>query len=853
MNAPQYTQDNLRMTITSPFGPDKLLFKSLQGEEALSQPFKFNIEMLSQADDLDFKNIVGNYLGITIQFPEDNQRYINGMVTRFIQAGRDSRFTVYYAEIRPWLWALTLTHNCRIFQHLTVPEIIKKVFDDLGFSDYRFRLIYSYDKRDYCVQYQESAFNFVCRLMEDVGIFYFFEHYADKHTLVLADYISAHHECPGIDTVRLVSSGNETEPEDMIIDCQWSQQLVTGQYAIDDFNFEIPKFNLHTQVAGPCSDYRIYEYAAGFQKRDPQGDFKVRRRIESHELDYQLLDGHSYCFSFISGHYFTLKEHPRRDLNQTYVLRWLSHELSFSHYQNSFQAFPLETPFRAPITTSKPRIVSTQTAIVTGPEGEEIWTDRYGRIKVQFHWDQEGKYDENTSCWIRVNQGWSGKGWGHFSLPRIGQEVIVSFLNGDPDQPLVTGAVYNAWQQVPYPLPEEQTKSTLKSNSSKSGEGFNEIRFEDKKGQEQVFVHAERNQDIRVEQDTFEWIGRNRHLMVNANQYEAVSKDKNQFVGGDKFEHIAYDDNLKVGANQTISVGKNQNFTIWGDSVVKVAQSHNMTVAGPVQLKAGEKVSTQSKQFQQKVKQDYVLCAQSIDIGSGSTFKLSAQDTLTIEAGGSFITLNKEGIYLKGTKIYLNSGGTQVESSQCNPKKPKPSCSPDPCTRPCESDNALSGWKSALKNILDSLDIQAGITPDGKYHLGVKGGYGPVRGQAGFSGDISSGDFKYYGNGNIDTPYADAKGGFSGDDEGHFKYYGNGSIDTPYGEADGYIHGDERGNVNYGLTASGTVGPLAVEGGMAGDSHGNFRAWLHMGLHMADLLDQASKQGTPFIDPCDDI
>jgi len=309
MTRAQYTQENLRITLTSPFGADKLLFQSLKGEEALSKPFQFTLELLSQADDLDFKTIVGQNLSLTIQFPEDNQRYINGMVTRFIQAGRDARFSVYRAELRPWLWALTLTQNCRIFQHLTVPEIIKKVFDDLGFNDYRFRLIYQYDNRDYCVQYQESAFNFVCRLMEDVGIFYFFEHQVDKHILVLADDLGAHPDCPGISTARFLQSSNETELEDVVTHCQWSQQLVSGQYALKDFNFEIPKVNLNVQVGGPCSDYRIYEYAAGFQKRDP-GEFKVRRRIESHELDYQLLDGNSHCFSFTSGHQFTLSEHP---------------------------------------------------------------------------------------------------------------------------------------------------------------------------------------------------------------------------------------------------------------------------------------------------------------------------------------------------------------------------------------------------------------------------------------------------------------------------------------------------------------------------------------------------------------
>ncbi|MDY6992959.1 MAG: type VI secretion system tip protein TssI/VgrG, partial [Pseudomonadota bacterium] len=431
-----------------PFGADKLLFKSLQGEEQLSKPFHFNLELLSQVDDLKFSQIIGQNLGITIQFPEDNQRYIHGMVSRFIQAGSDARFTIYHAELRPWLWALTLTENCR-----SVAEIIKKIFNELGFSDYRFKLMYPHEPREYCVQYQETAFNFISRLMEDEGMFYFFEHQADKHTLIIADDLGVHPACSGIDTARFCHSPNDTTPE--------------------------------------------------YAKRD-QGDTKVRRRIEAHELEHQLLEGQSHCFSFTAGHQFKLTEHIRAEFNRSYVLRWVAHTLSLTHYSNAFKALPVELPFRPPLTTPKPKIVSTQTAIVTGPSGEEIYTDQYGRIKVQFHWDQEGQYDENSSCWIRVNQGLAGKTWGNLFIPRIGQEVIISFLNGNPDTPIVTGAVYNGRQPVPYPLPAEQTKSTLKTNSSKGGAPFanyNELRFEDKMGQEEIYLQGEKDWNILIKND----------------------------------------------------------------------------------------------------------------------------------------------------------------------------------------------------------------------------------------------------------------------------------------------------------------------------------------------------------------
>jgi type VI secretion system secreted protein VgrG len=830
MDAPVFTQDNSLFTVHTSLGKDQLLFKNLQGEEQLSGLFHFQLELLSESRRINFQEILGKPLTVQIQFAPECTRYLNGIVTRFAQANTDTRFTTYYAEIRPWLWQLTLTQNCRIFQNLSVPDIIKQVFIDLGFDDYRFELIRHnyYEPRIYCVQYQETAFNFISRLMEDVGLFYFFEHHAERHVLVIIDDLSGHPPCPEIDTARFWRNRNETHPEDVITQCQWQQQLTTGRYAIDDFNFEIPQADLKSSIEAlpeqKNTDLRVYEYDAGFSNFS-QGQDKVTRRIESQVTEHKLLEGQGHCFSFVSGYRFTLTEHPREDFNISYVLRWISHSLSLTYYQNNFIAFPAELRFRKPRTTPRPQIVSTQTAIVTGPAGDEIYTDQYGRIKVQFHWDQEGKYDENSSCWIRVNQGWAGKGWGHIAIPRIGQEVIVSFLNGNPDTPIVTGAVYNALQTVPYPLPAEQTKSTLKSNSSKGGVGFNEIRFEDKKGQEQIFIHAERNQDIRVKKDAFEWIGEDRHLIINANQYELVKKDKSQLVEGDKFEKIVHDDNLRVGENQTTAVGKNYNLSVQGDAAVKVGLNQNMKVNLSFNLQVGGKISTQSKQSQQKVKEDYVLCAKSIEVGSGSTLKLSAKDTLTIEAGGSFITLNKDGIYLKGSKIYLNSGGSALESSQCEPKKPKPTCPPDPCTNPCQAGDALSGLKSALKNILESLDIDAGITPDGKYHLNVSGGYGPLKADGGISGDIK---------------------------DGEFEYHGNASADTPYGEADGHISGDDDGNFYYGGNASGKVGPVGWDGGFAGDNHGNFSAWLNFGLHMADLLNQASQQGTPLIQMCEE-
>jgi type VI secretion system secreted protein VgrG len=501
MATPIFTQDNLLFTVTTPLGDNKLLFKNFQGEEQLSNLFHFQLEMLSESKRLNFDEIVGQPLTLTVQFAPDHTRYFHGIVTHFVQAGTDARFTVYHAQVRPWLYLLTLTKNCRIFQNLTVPEIIKKVFNDLGFTDYRFALAYQfrYEKRVYCVQYEETAFNFVSRLMEDEGIFYFFEHHEDKHVLVLADDLAIHKPCLGIPTARFLTITNDTQPEDAVTECYFQQQVTTDLYTIDDFNFEIPLNklkssieSLRSSVQGKGNNLRIYEYAAGFSKTT-QGEDKVKLRIQGQEVQLQQLEGQGHCLSFASGYRFQLTNHPRDDFNQKYVLRWVSHSLSLTHYSNAFTAFPFEVVFRPPIITPKPRIVSTQTAMVTGPKGEEIWTDKYGRVKVQFHWDQEGQADENSSCWIRVNQGWGGKGWGNICLPRIGQEVIVSFLEGDPDRPIITGGVFNAAQTVPYSLPGGQNKMTFKTNSTPGGGGFNEICLDDSQGKEAVFIHAQKD------------------------------------------------------------------------------------------------------------------------------------------------------------------------------------------------------------------------------------------------------------------------------------------------------------------------------------------------------------------------
>jgi type VI secretion system secreted protein VgrG len=675
MNAPVFTQDNLLFTVTTPLGDNKLLFKSLQGEEYLSNLFHFQLEMLSESKQLNFDDIIGQALTVEVQFAPEHHRYFHGIVTRFVQAGTDARFTIYHAEVRPWLWLLTLTKNCRIFQKLAVPDIIRKVFSDLGFSDYRFALIKpgGYEKRDYCVQYEETAFNFVSRLMEDEGLFYFFEHQADRHILVIADDLGAHKPCPGIPKARYLQVTNETQPENAITNCYFTQQLTTGQYAIDDFNFETPALDLKTSVDSETYPMRIYEYSAGFLNRG-QGEQKVKCRLEGCTAEQQLLEGQGHCFSFISGYKFTLVNHPRQDFNKDYVLQWLSHSLSLTHYSNAFRAFPATVAFRPPVTTPKPRIVSTQTAIVTGPGGEEIWTDKYGRIKVQFHWDQEGQVDENSSCWIRVNQSWAGKGYGNLCIPRIGQEVIVSFVNGNPDEPLVTGAVYNAQQTVPNSLPSGQNKSTMKSNTTPGGGGSNEMSMDDTKGKEKVYIHAqkdleqvvENNMSTTVKVDQTLTVNSNRTKEVKADQKETVGANKTISVGADHKESISANKTLSVGANHKETIGANMELTVGGTKTETITGATTITINGAYGFTAnsavnetinGAKTETVSSNKTETVggnkTEDVTGTCKTI----APTVIIDAGQEITLKVGGNSIKIDSSGISINGVKITSAASG----------------------------------------------------------------------------------------------------------------------------------------------------------------------------------------------------
>ena len=564
-----YTQDNLKLKVSTPLGPNKLLLRSVRGDEGISELFHFTLEMVSEDNAIDFQAIVGKPVTVTLNLGNDIEHHVNGIVGRFVQEETNLRLTRYFADIYPWLWLLTKTSDCRIFQNKSTPDIVESIFSDLGFTDFRNDLKNTYAPREYCVQYNETAFNFVSRLMEEEGIFYFFEHSADKHTLVLGDDADAHPTCPGLEsTAAYFRQSLADHTQDLaIVRCLVEEQVVSGSFAHDDYNFETPHTDLKVESQSDTPTFRVYEYPGGFLKKDA-GEKRANLRLDALEHPQKIIRGDSFVRAFVAGHKFELKDHYRADVNQKYVLQAVSHAATQESYTNSFTAFAADVAFRPPRVTPKPRISGTQTAIVVGKAGEEIWTDKYGRVKVQFHWDQLGNNDENSSCWIRVDYGWAGKQWGGIFLPRIGQEVIVSYLDGDPDRPLITGAVYNNEQLVPYTLPDEQTKSTIKTNSSKGGNGFNEIRFEDKKDAEELYFHAQKDQNILVKND--------RMKSVKRNETNTIEGTRESTITGDETNTNKANFNQKVTGNYELKVTGNLTIDVTGQVMIKSAAGTNV-------------------------------------------------------------------------------------------------------------------------------------------------------------------------------------------------------------------------------------------------------------------------------------
>ena len=624
------SQKHRLFSFDSPLGPDKLLLNSFRGTEQLSEIYQFELELVSEDFTLTWDQIVDRNVNVGIRYRETmDYRYFNGYISKFEPIRHPGRLAYYKAEMVPWTWYLTLTSDQLIYQEMTVVEVIEKTFQKYGFTDYDVSSLGDrHAKWINCCQYQETAFHFVSRLMEIEGIYYYFKQEQGKHTMILVDHLSAHEPCPYQSTMTLEhETGEVTRDTDTIFESNMAKAIRPNKYAHKDYNFLIPSHQLYYdapmgQFMGSSRTLEIYDYPGDIDWEKDSPDWAALRQEEL-ELDRVQVAGKSNCRAMIPGYRFDLTNHdrPEQDLNYLIVkVTHSAHEGSFTSadsatatYENSFTTIPSTVQFRPKCKTETPNIGSIQTAHVVGPEGEEIYTDEYGRVKVHFHWDRT-KPSEDSSCWIRVMQPIAGPGFGHIWLPRVGQEVIVQFVEGDPDRPVITGCLYNHVNHPPYNLPDYKNWSGVKTRSTKDGDAtqFNELRFVDTKGDELYAMHAQKNLQITVENDTIEVIDRDRTMQVKRDHTEAVGRNRSTTVKGDSSTDIQ--GQMSINAQQDVHE--------------KAAGMFVLQAGGDIHLKAGGRIV--------------------LEAAEGITF-LSA-------SGASFIDCAANGITIQGPKVWVNCG-----------------------------------------------------------------------------------------------------------------------------------------------------------------------------------------------------
>ena len=669
---PKYSQSGRPIRVDTVLGPDVLLLAGFTGTEAVSRPFAFQLDLLSENASIDPASVLRTHATITVELRSGDARSIDGIVNRFIQLGAHGDLTHYRAEVVPWLWFLSLSRDCKIFQDKTVLEIIEAVFKTVPGSAFDLRCTRSYPKREYCVQYRETHLDFVSRLMEEEGIFYFFEHEDGKHTLVVVDANTGMKPCPGTSTARITPQPYISE--DVITRLESVHSVHSGVVTLRDYDYLQPSLTLNSTISGQPPE-EIYDYQPVVFTKLEEGERYARIQLEAEEARQQVIRGEGTCRFLQSGYTFDLEEHYRGDLNQTYALLEIEHtavagdyrtgQMDEFDYGNKFAAIPKKVPFRPAMATPRPAVRGAQTAVVVGKSGEEIWVDKHGRVKVQFHWDRDGKKDEKSSCWVRVSSAWAGKAWGAISIPRIGQEVLVDFIEGDPDRPIITGRVYNAEQTPPYTLPTNQTQSGVKSRSSKSGgtENFNELRFEDKKGEELIYFHAEKNKEVMVENDRKEEVKHDETITIGNDRTELVKNDEKITIEGNRTEEVKKDETITVKGKRTE--------TVEGDETIQVKGDRAHTVDKGEKLKVGAKqdVSIGSDRSVKVSANDTLEVSSNLDVkanqnitikAAGGKIKAEAATGIELKCGACTVKITPAGIELKAPQIKIQ-GMAQVE------------------------------------------------------------------------------------------------------------------------------------------------------------------------------------------------
>lgn len=609
-------------------GQSPLQLIRMTAKEEISRPFEYVVDLLGEKDDIDPAQLLGKPMTILIRLA-DRKRYFNGIVSNFAYLGMEAGYSSYRAVLRPWFWFLCRNADCRIFQEVTVRDVFEKIARDThSFSDFNWKLTGNYKTREYCVQYRESDFDFVSRLLEEEGIFYFFEHTETNHKMILADANSAFAKIEGsaktADKIPFRPPGEASLELEHISEWQVLHEVQSGAFAIDDYDFKKPRVDLLNRSTinrqHDKAQYEIFDYPGRYLQTG-EGDQLAKVRIQELQSKFKRLAAVSDHRSLMPGVTFKLDEYPRASENADYAVVRTEidvesaeieqmRETAENRFAVKLVAIPKDEPFRPARLIEKPIVHGPQTAVVVGKAGEEIWTDKYGRVKLQFHWDREGKSDENSSCWIRVSQVWAGKNFGSMHIPRIGQEVVVGFLEGDPDQPLVIGRVYNEDLMPPYALPDSQTQSGILSRSTKSGtpETYNELRFEDKKGEEHVYIHSQKNFERKVENNDVTTIGSAK--AEEGSQTIEVWKDRSA-------EIKTGDDSTKVTqGNHTIKVTA-------GTSTIEAAQKITLKVGASTITIEPTQISLSSPNIEVKGLAKLAATAPMTDVKGAASLMLS--------------------------------------------------------------------------------------------------------------------------------------------------------------------------------------------------------------------------------------
>ena len=646
---------------------DALEFSRLDGSDGLSRNGEYRVTVRSRRGDIQADELLGHPVSVVLTTPHAGTREFNGLAVGFYQTGQQGRYHHYLIVVRPWTWLLTRTSDCKIFQDKTLRQIIEAVLADHPYADFEFQLTASYQPWTYCVQYRESDYNFITRLMEQEGMHFFFRHQNGKHTLVIADGAHAHAAAADYASIAYhePEAARARQDEGMR---QWTHgsEIQPTRFTQRDFNFEKPRADLQAD-ARPARPLK-HEYQAKLDVFDYPGEYTERAegqrlaaiRVEEMRHQFDLFEGESNAAGLATGGLFRLSGHPRADQNQEYLIVGASYRVEESPAESELAqtelfsvrltAIPSAQNYQAPRHTPKPIVQGPQTAIVVGKAGEEIHTDKYGRVKVQFHWDRYGTNDQNSSCWVRVSHPWAGKGWGMIAIPRIGQEVIVEFLEGDPDRPIITGRVYNADQMPPYALPANMTQTGIKTRSTLGGgvANFNEIRFEDKKGDEQLYIHAEKNQDIEVENDETHSVGNDRKKTVDHDETTHVKHDRTETVDNNETITIGNDRTETVNGNEKINIAKNRTESVTGNENVSITGNRDESVQG------NETVSVTGKLDHSIMGAASYTSPTSITLNVGGSTVEIKPTSITLSFGASSIKIDAMGIAQMGPKISLN-------------------------------------------------------------------------------------------------------------------------------------------------------------------------------------------------------